>query len=244
MPKTIFANWKMNPETLAEAVTLAKTTGRANLVLCPPFVFIEEVAKVINESRLGAQDLFWEKGSGPFTGEISARELKDLGVEYVIIGHSERRQLGETNEVVAKKIKAAIQAGLIPILAVGETLAEKEAGKQEEVILEEIKTALEKISVPSYIYIAYEPIWAISTNKNSKADKPENTLEIIKFIKKNLKEINKEALEHVHFIYGGSINSKNAEKFLQHKEIEGALVGAASLDPAEIIKITEIASNS
>lgn len=231
----------MNPATEEEAIELAKATDRAGLVVFPPFIFMEEVGNIIDESRLGAQDLFWEKGTGPYTGEISAKELKDVGVSYVIIGHSERRKLGETNEIVAQKLKAAVQAGLMPILCVGETLEQKEENKRDEIITEEITSAFDKLSEFTNIYIAYEPIWAISTSKSAKADKAKNTLEVINLIKKLLRKINKEALEHAHFIYGGSVNSQNAKNFLQHKEIEGALIGGASLKPEDINEVMRIA---
>src|SRR3989338_1586575 len=126
MPKLLIFNWKMNPETLEEALFLAMASDYKNAVVAPPFPFIEEVGKVLKKARLGAQDLHWEE-KGAFTGEVSAKELKDLCVEYVIVGHSERRhKLGETDEMVAKKMKAAVDAGLIPVLCVGETKKEKD----------------------------------------------------------------------------------------------------------------------
>lgn len=231
----------MNPGTKEEAINLARKSDNVDLIICPPFVFIEDVRRAINASRLGAQDVFWEKGVGAYTGEVSVRELKSSGVEYVLVGHSERRRvIGETNEIVAKKLKAVINGGLVPVLLVGETAEEKEAGQRNEVLSQGIKSALENIGIPTRIYIAYEPIWAISTNKKSKADDPESTVEAIKVIKKAIKSINKEILEHAHFIYGGSITPANANDFLQHKEIEGAVVGGASLDPESIQKIIEI----
>ena len=154
MSKLIIANWKMNPESLAEAVELAKASDIEGLMICPPFPFLEEVAKVLKKAKLGAQDLFWENPSassgqvpsagsgqgGAYTGEVSANELKSVGVEYVIVGHSERRQnFGETDEMVAKKIAAALAAGLKPVLCVGETQTERDAGKTKEVVWKELK---------------------------------------------------------------------------------------------------------
>ena len=238
MSKLIIANWKMNPATIEEAVELARATDHKQLVICPPFIFLEELSRIIDQSQLGAQDLFWEGEIGAFTGEISPQELKNLDVSHVIIGHSERRQnLGETNEMVAKKLVTAIEVGLIPILCVGETLAQKEAGQREAIIEEEITIALTGIESDQPIYIAYEPIWAISTNPDAEPDKPENTLEVIGFIKKLVQEINPAIISQLHFLYGGSVNSQNAAEFLQHDEIEGALVGSASLQPKEISKI-------
>lgn len=238
MSKLIIANWKMNPATVEEAVELARATDQEHLIICPPFIFLEELSRIIDKGQLGAQDLFWEGDTGAFTGEISPEELKNLDVTHVIIGHSERRQnLGETNEMVAKKIATAIETGLIPILCVGETLEQKEAGHREVVIQEEIAVALDGVESDQPIYIAYEPIWAISTNPNAEPDKPENTLEVISFIKKVVQEVNPEILSQLKFLYGGSVNSKNASEFLQHDEIEGALVGGASLQPEELKKI-------
>src|SRR3989344_8370843 len=142
MNKLIIANWKMNPTSLKEAEKLAQESDVEGLVICPPFLFLEEVSKIIKKAKLGAQDCFWEE-KGAYTGEISPKELKSLGVEYVIIGHSERRQnLGETDEIVAKKIKAAVEEGLTPILCVGETRAERDAGKTKEVVERELKVGL------------------------------------------------------------------------------------------------------
>jgi triosephosphate isomerase len=238
MSKLIIANWKMNPATVEEAVQLARATDHEQLVICPPFVFLEELSRVIDKGQLGAQDLFWEGDTGAFTGEISPEELKNLDVTHVIIGHSERRKnLGETNEMVAKKIATAIEAGLIPILCVGETLEQKEAGQREEVIEGEVVSALADIESDQTIYIAYEPIWAISTNPDAEPDKPENTLEVIDFIKKIVQEVNPSIVLRLKFLYGGSVNSKNASEFLQHNLIEGALIGGASLQAEELNKI-------
>ncbi len=238
MSKLIIANWKMNPATVEEAVQLARATDHERLVICPPFVFLEELSRVIDKGQLGAQDLFWEGDTGAFTGEISPEELKNLDVTHVIIGHSERRKnLGETNEMVAKKIATAIEAGLIPILCVGETLEQKEAGQREEVIEDEVVSALADIESDQTIYIAYEPIWAISTNPDAEPDKPENTLEVIDFIKKIVQEVNPSIVLRLKFLYGGSVNSKNASEFLQHNLIEGALIGGASLQAEELNKI-------
>ena len=243
MSKLIIANWKMNPATEEEALELAKATDNENLVICPPFPFLKPVASVIKKSKLGAQDLFWEGLTGPYTGEVSAAELKSVGVEYVIIGHSERRKvLGETNDVIAKKIVAAVKEDLIPILCVGETWEQKMADEKEIVLSDQIRIGLSLIPKPytlNPIYIAYEPIWAISTGGRGVADHPSDTIMTISFIKKLLEKLKYDFA--VHFIYGGSVSAKNAEDFLKQPEIEGALVGGASLKPEEMAVIIKAA---
>lgn len=236
MRKIIFANWKLKPAAVGEAVALARATDKENLVICPPFTFIEEVAGVLKRSKLGAQD-FQDEG-----------KLISLGVKYIIIGHSDRRLgLGETNEMVAEKFVATIAGSLVPILCVGETLEQKRSGQKEIIIGEEIRSAFSRFqpltanSQPP-IFIAYEPIWAISTSETAQPDKPENTLEVIDFIKRILNEFNKNILDKLVFIYGGSITSANAGEFLKHREIAGLLIGAASLIPEEINQITSTAA--
>ena len=245
MPKLIVANWKMNPSTEAEAILLAKATDAPGVVICPPFPFISAVAGVIKDARLGAQDVFWQESAGPYTGEVSAAELKNLCVSYVIIGHSERRaNLGETDEMVAKKIVSALHAGIIPILCIGENLAEKQNGKKEEVLAREVKVGLHEAAkelAGKQIYIAYEPIWAISTSQNGThaADTPDDTLGTIQFIKDELAKLDYKF--DVKFLYGGSVNSKNAKDFLGKDGIDGALVGGASLRSEEFMDIVRLA---
>src|SRR3989344_1282743 len=237
MRKIIIANWKMNPDSTGRATKLAEESDIEGLVICPPFPFLKVAGKVIKKAELGAQDLFWEE-EGPYTGEVSGAQLKDLGVEYVIIGHSERRKLGETDEMAAKKIVAAVKTGLTPILCVGESKKERASGITKEVLEKEVRIDLSLVAsgyTLNPIIIAYEPIWAIGTGV---PDKPENTVEMAKFIKKTLLASGY-TLNPI-IIYGGSVNSKNAKDFLKHKEIEGALVGGASLDAEEIKKIVEI----
>ena len=237
MSKLVIANWKMNPASLAEAKKLAMSSDVEGLIICPPFPFLEDVAGVIKKAKLGAQDLFWEE-KGAFTGEVSGSQEKELGVEYVIIGHSERRKnSGETDEMVAKKIAAALNDGLRPILCVGETREERDRNKTKEVAERELRIGLSRVlNENKEIVIAYEPIWAIGTGN---PDTPENTLEVVRFIRGLLKNLSSKL--EVKIIYGGSIKADNAVKFLQHKEIEGALVGGASLNGDEIKKIVEIA---
>ncbi len=239
MGKLIIANWKMNPVFLSKAEELAKASDVDGLIICPPFPFLKAVAKVIKKAKLGAQDLFWEEG-GAYTGEVSAQQLKDVGVEYVIIGHSERRQnLGETDEMVAKKIVAALRSNLKPILCVGETRAEHDAGKTKEVVERELRIGLSLYPKPhtlNPIIIAYEPIWAIGTGT---PDTPENMLDMVEFMRRQASI--RQLADKCQVIYGGSVTSENVEEFLKHKEISGALVGGASLKAEEIKKIVEIA---
>ena len=239
MDKIIIANWKMNPASLKEAEKLAKESDVDRLIICPPFLFLEAVSQTIHQAKLGAQDLFWED-KGAYTGEVSPIELKNLGVEYAIIGHSERRQnLGETDKIVAKKIAAAVDNDLTPILCVGETKDERAAGKTEEIIKRELKIGLSLLANQPHTLnpiIAYEPIWAIGTGT---PDTPENMLNMVKFIKETL--VTSGYTLNPKIIYGGSVNSQNAEEFLKHEEINGALVGGASLKSEEIIKIVKIA---
>ncbi len=236
MAKIIVGNWKMNPATQAEAEKLAGETDVSGLIIAPPFPFLETVGKTLKNAELGAQDLFWENSTGAYTGEVSAEELKSLGVKYVIVGHSERRRnLGETDEMVAKKIKAALDAGLMPILCVGESAEERASGATEAVMERELRIGLSLIGASGLI-IAYEPIWAIGTGT---PDTPENMLNIVQYINKVLTAGGYASTPRV--IYGGSVTSKNTSDLLQHKEIEGVLIGGASLKPEEIIKIVEIA---
>lgn len=230
MDKLLILNWKMNPGTLKEAVALAKDSDFKSVVVAPPFPFIEEVGKVLKKAKLGAQDIFWES-KGAFTGEVSAQELKDLCVEYVIIGHSERRhKLGETDEMIAKKLKAAAENGLTPVLCVGETKKEKDSGKKEAVIERQLKIGLSLLSQKpkaksQKLLVAYEPVWAIGTGD---PETPESARETIQFIKKTLS---------TKVLYGGSVNSNNLADYLKFKEIDGALVGGASLNKEEIKKM-------
>lgn len=238
--KIIIANWKMNPATLEEAIQLAKESDVEGLVICPSFPFLEEVGKTIKKAKLGAQDLFWAP-RGAYTGEVSAKELKNLGVEYVIIGHSERRQnLGETDEMIAKKIKSAVEEGLIPILCVGETREERDAGKTQEVVERELKIGLSLMGQWSNVksqklIVAYEPIWAIGTGT---PDTPENMIAMAKFIRSQLSNVSRQMSDvKCQILYGGSVTGQNAEQFLSREEIDGALVGGASLKPEEIKNI-------
>jgi len=221
----IVANWKSHPATEEEAVLLARASDLEGLVICPPFNFLEAVRSVLAKARLGAQDF-----------------REGMAVDYAIIGHSDRRREGETSELVAEKMAKAVAAGIIPILCVGETKKQKDLNLKEKVITEEIKINLSLIlnsqfKIPN-LYIAYEPIWAISTSPGAEPDKPENTIATIAIIKQKLLEFGYNF--PVKFLYGGSVTAKNAADFLQYPEIEGALVGAASINTQAINEIYNI----
>lgn len=248
MRKIIIAgNWKMN-KTSFEAIELINLLKReingieeVDVVVCPPFTALADARDTLLESgiRLGAQNLYWED-SGAFTGEVSAPMLKELGVEYVIIGHSERRQFfGETDETVNKRIRAALKHELLPIVCVGESLKEREAGKTFDVIKAQIGGSLKDLSAEEMgkIILAYEPVWAIGTGKTAT---PAQAQEVHQFIRNELREIfNPELAEEIRIQYGGSVKPDNARELMSQMDIDGALVGGASLkcsDFAGIIK--------
>lgn len=252
MPKLIVANWKMNPATLTEAVRLARAEDRKNVVICPPFPFLRAVGAALRRAKLGAQDMFWENppsGGGPYTGEVSGKMLRSLSAHYVIIGHSERRRwLGETDEMVNKKVLAALKAGIKVILCVGESLAIRRRGMAvakrfvRNQLMKNLKGIRGLWSKTRNLIVTYEPVWAISTSRGAKdqdnADTPDDILQMIRFIKSIL--ASRYALRDMRIIYGGSVNSQNVQNFLQYKDIGGALVGGASLKAKEFKKIIRI----
>lgn len=254
--KFIVANWKNHPDTLAQAQEILDFTNNYldslgdskefSLVFCPPFIFIEEVAKFLkmshfeHEAFLGAQDIAVEDKTA-LTGEISGPMLKKLGVSYVIIGHSERRwKLGESDETVNKKLKSVLRNEMIPIVCIGERTRD---GNFQKFLEDQVAGTFKDLSVDEIgkCIIAYEPVWAISTNPGARPDTPQSALESINMIKNFLTTYYILHTTPV-FLYGGSINSKNAGDFLKEKEIDGILVGGASVKKEEFIKITEIVS--
>jgi len=230
MKKILFANWKMNPTSEKEAIKLARASDVKNAVVIPPFPFLKAVKNVLKNASLGAQDVFYEE-KGAFTGEVSPEMLKKLGVKCVVVGHSERRRLGESDEIIAKKIKAGISAGLKVILCVGEPLSIRKRGNAEikKYIAKQLKVTKNLKRKTKSLIIAYEPIWAVGTGKN--AD-PEDAARVARFIK---------SIISVPVLYGGSTNSKNTEDFLKKKEIAGLLIGGASIDAKEFQKMITIA---
>ena len=235
--KTIIAgNWKMNKtasETKKFAEELKALLPKAkwcDVVVCVPAVNISTAIKAFKDARVsvGAQNVFFEK-SGAYTGEVSADMLKDLGVKYVIIGHSERRAMGETNADVNAKVLAALDNGLIPIMCVGESLEQREAGITEEWITMQIKTGLASIGEDKIrkMIIAYEPIWAIGTGKTATPEQAEEVCEHIRAVIRKL--YGAKVARAISILYGGSMNEKNAYDLLAQPDIDGGLIGGAAL---------------
>ena len=240
----VAGNWKMNT-TATEAEQLVfemlekldRIEG-VEKVLCPPFVSLVAVNMMLRGSsiKLGAQNMHFET-EGAYTGEISPPMLREL-CEFVILGHSERRwYFGETDEIVNKKVKAALANKLQPILCVGERLAENEAGKTEEVVNRQVTAALNGIEPVSNLVIAYEPVWAIGTGKAASSEQAAATIQFIRDVLAKL--WNKSIAQDLRILYGGSVNSANIAEFISHPEIDGALVGGASLKAEEFASIVE-----
>jgi triosephosphate isomerase (TIM) len=251
--KILAANWKMNfTQTEAESFLTAflSELGEVNdveVVIIPPFTSIPALAVVLERMhflRLGAQNVHWAK-SGAYTGEISAQMLRALYVKYVIIGHSERRvQFNEDDDLINRKMRAALGAGLRPILCVGETLSERESGRVEDVLRRQIGKALENISAKDFheMVVAYEPVWAIGTGVTAT---PNQAQEAHAFLRATLAEISGDQVaERIRIQYGGSVKSDNAEILMRQKDIDGALVGTASLDPRSFAQIVRSAEAS
>ncbi len=237
MRKQIIAgNWKMN-NTAAEAKELISALkplvkgAKAEVVVCPPFTALAEAQKLLKRSRikLGAQNMN-AMASGAYTGEVSAKMLLELDVKYVIIGHSERRQYNaETDASVNAKAKAALAAGLVPIICVGEKLEEREDGKTDSLVCSQVHLALEGISAEDVqnCVIAYEPIWAIGTGKTATSEEAERVCALIR--KQISKDFGRAIAGKVRILYGGSMNAKNAKELKAMKNIDGGLIGGASL---------------
>ncbi|MGH7424548.1 MAG: triose-phosphate isomerase [Candidatus Methylomirabilales bacterium] len=238
----IAANWKMN-KTHLEAMRFVEELRdrleprdyeRVEIVICPPFTALRTVQTTIEgagmEVALGAQDVYW-KDSGAYTGEISPLMLTKLGVRFVVIGHSERREyFSETDQAVNAKVKAALSHGLRPIMCVGETLEEREAGQTEAKVDRQVRAGLAGVPKAQIhtMVIAYEPIWAIGTGRNAT---PEDAQAVISAIRGIVAEVGKEAAEALPIQYGGSVTPGNIASLMAQPDIDGALVGGASLDP-------------
>lgn len=238
-------NWKMN-KTVDEAVALAKEIVAAvgkvterDVLVCPTFPCLTAVAEVVKGSsvKLGAQNMHFED-SGAYTGEVSADMLKSAGCTYVIIGHSERREyFGEDNTLINKKVKKALEKGILPIMCVGEKLEEREAGKAETVVEDHVRGGLEGISAADVlnVTIAYEPVWAIGTGKTAT---PEDADAIHVHIRKVLTSMyDADIAEKVRIQYGGSVNDANADTLMNMPNIDGALIGGASLKTESFSRI-------
>ena len=243
----IAGNWKMH-KNIDQAVELVsslkeaeKELSEAAVVVIPPFTALREIKKTLEGSslKLGAQNLFWEE-KGAFTGEIAPHMLKDAGCEYVVIGHSERRQyFGETDETANKKIKAALAQGLLPIMCIGELLEEREKGETINKVETQLRSGLEGLGEEdmSQIIIAYEPIWAIGTGLTAT---PAQAEEVHGFIRDKLEEnYGNEIGSCVIILYGGSVKPDNTYSLLKEKNINGALVGGASLEAGSFIQIAK-----
>jgi len=247
MRKPIIAgNWKMNktPDQAAELVSALiplVADAEADVVVCPPYVCLDAVKKVIEGTNihLGAQNVHFEK-SGAFTGEVSAEMLLAMGVEYVIIGHSERRQyFGETDCTVNKKVHAALEAGLKPIVCVGESLEERENGITNELVGMQTKLAFKGVCPckAEGVVIAYEPIWAIGTGKTATAEEANATIGAIRNAIADV--YGKEVADKVRIQYGGSMNPKNTSELMAQPEIDGGLIGGASLKAEDFSKVVK-----
>lgn len=249
--KLIIGNWKMNigireSAALSRGVLLAVRGQKVvpDVVVCPPFVALGEVRKIVARSRvaLGAQNMHFED-SGAFTGEISARMLLELGVAYVIIGHSERRQhMHETNDMIHAKIIAALSHKLKPILCVGETHEERERGHSERAVAEQLRSALRHVKIGrDGLVVAYEPVWAIGTGE---AATPADAVAMHEMIRRVIgEELPEDAAKNSPIIYGGSVDGANAYSFLREPAIQGVLVGNASVKISQFTEIIKAASD-
>lgn len=246
--KIIAGNWKMY-KTPAEAhafmhafLPLVKDHTRDEIVVCPPFIDIPSVVSDAKDSnvKVGAQNMSWEKNDGAFTGEINGRMLLDAGCEFVILGHSERRQyFSESDDSVNKRLEAALEQGLWPIVCVGEVIEEREAGLTEEVLRRQCTRAFYGISAKkaAKLVIAYEPVWAIGTGKTATPEIAEDAHVVIRG--EAAKAFGKDFAQQVRILYGGSVKPENAKALMSKEDIDGALVGGASLKPDSFAAIVK-----
>lgn len=241
----IAGNWKLN-KTVSEAIALVKelqglisAVTNVEVAVAPPFTALFPVAKELEKSpiKLSAQNVYWE-AAGAFTGEVSTGMLKEVGCQYVIVGHSERRQFfGETDQTVNRRVLAALQSDLLPIVCVGETLAEREAGSTQTIVDKQVRGGLQGLNADQAkrIVIAYEPVWAIGTGKVATTNQAQ---EVHFFIRQLLGELfGNETARGIRIQYGGSVKPDNAAELLAQPDINGALVGGASLKAADFAKI-------
>jgi triosephosphate isomerase len=247
MKKPLMAgNWKMN-KNISESVNFVRILKTAvsdikdvDVLICPTFLSANAVYNEVRGSNInvGAQNLFWEQ-KGAFTGEVSACMLKDAGCSYVLIGHSERRQyFEETNETVNKKIKAALSNGIVPIVCVGESLKEREENATFQVIEEQIRKSLSGFSQEEacQLVIAYEPVWAIGTGKTAT---PQQAQELHAFIRKIYSQMYNNIADKIRIIYGGSVKPDNISELMKQPDIDGGLVGGASLEVESFVKLVK-----
>jgi triosephosphate isomerase len=247
----VAGNWKMNTDShtsvqLAELIVSGSCELAGNSVtvaVCPPFVYLHSVAKTVSSSHVavGAQDVYYES-KGAFTGEVSPAMLKDIGCTYVLCGHSERRHvIGETDELINRKLIAALSGGLLPILCVGELLAERDASQTEEVVSRHLKEGLAGLSAEkvSAVTIAYEPVWAIGTGRTAT---PQQAQEVHGFIRDLLCQMYDAALaDEIRILYGGSVKPNNSAELMSQSDVDGLLVGGASLKADDFLAIVRSA---
>lgn len=242
-------NWKMN-NTAAEAAALAKDLTRllanskgVDVVICPPFTALATVGPVISGTNigLGAQNMHWEK-SGAFTGEVSAAMLRDLYCHYVILGHSERRAMfGETDEVVNRKVKAALASNLHPIVCIGETLSQRKSGKTEEIIKSQCRNSFKDLDAANFsnMILAYEPVWAIGTGMTAT---PQQAQDVHRHIRRLVQDQTDEKTAlSIRILYGGSVKATNATELFHQPDIDGGLIGGASLEADSFVAIVNAA---
>jgi len=232
-------NWKMNPSSLKEALFIASQndikTKNVEVVVCPPFIFLSDIKKSIQNIKVGAQNCFFEN-QGSFTGETSPLMLKNLKIEYVILGHCERRlYFGETDEIISKKIKAVEVNGIYPILCVGENQKEKEKNLTFKVLKKQLQPILKIQRKP--IIVAYEPVWAVGGNK---PEEPSEIKKIKNFIYDFTERYGKIKNKDIKILYGGTVNDKNIKTIMEKGNVDGVLVGRASLYPKQSLKIIKI----
>jgi len=248
----VAGNWKMNTDShssvaLAEAVAVGSSGlagSSVDVAVIPPFVYLQAVAKAVSSSHigLGSQDIYFEQ-NGAFTGEISALMLKDIGCTYVLCGHSERRHvIGETDELVNKKIAAAIAGGLLPIFCVGELIEQRKAEKTTEVITQQIEAGLAGLSTEkvSAVTIAYEPVWAIGTGLTATSEQAQETHCLIRQLL--AKMYSEQLAQEIRIQYGGSVKPGNAAELMQEEDVDGLLVGGASLKADDFLAIIQAAA--
>ncbi len=243
----VAGNWKMHGSRADNAHLIRELAdgdsgGLIDVIVCPPFVYLWEVSRLLRESAmsLGAQDVCAE-AAGAFTGEVAAAMLKDVGCRYTLVGHSERRALyGEDDQLVARKFVAAQREGLIPVLCVGETLAERERGITEEVVMRQLEAVLAVTGPAGFAQalVAYEPVWAIGTGKNAA---PGQAQQVHAFIRGRLGAHDATIAAQLRILYGGSVKAANAHELFSQPDVDGGLVGGASLKADEFRKICEAA---
>ncbi len=239
----VAGNWKMNASkeavsTLVVGILSGMTDVESKVVVCAPYPYLSQVEALIAHSQLhlGAQDLN-TNALGAFTGEVSADMIRDFGAEYVIVGHSERRSLyGETDEVVAEKVQAALDNGLTPLFCIGELLEERESGNTELVVSKQIQAVIDRVGIEAFrnIIVAYEPVWAIGTGVTAT---PQQAQDTHAFIRSMLAKNDADIAQSTPILYGGSMNPTNAKELIGCEDIDGGLIGGASLKAADFLQI-------